>query len=79
MEAKGPVASVLTFVCCANILLEPGASIHLGLSSLTGTRFAIPLDSERVLKCGTWRFKDEKTKNQEGTIKTSERNKHSEW
>lgn len=34
-------------------LPEPGASVHLGLSSLTDTHLAVPLDLKRCLQCGS--------------------------
>lgn len=50
VEAKDPGDRVIMSVYHKSILPEPGASVHLGLSLLTYTHFALPLDLKRCLK-----------------------------
>lgn len=50
--AEDPSDAVVTYVYYKSILPEPGASVHVGLSPLTDTLFAVPLGLGRCLKCG---------------------------
>lgn len=53
VEAKDPGDTIITCMYYKSILPEPGASVHVGLSSLTDTHFAVLLVLRRSLKCGS--------------------------